>query len=187
MITTVVVVGVLAGAGMGGKAFLANRRAAADSAVKAKERADSIELAEAAKLAPKVKKGARSAESLANPAGDAPPVGPNGDVCASTARSDQLLCFTNMTQHVDADVERVMAALIVSLRKQAHIRPADSDPPIVERLRDDEKTWLADREHGCPALDTSPYAGRDRAKCFADRAAKRVKDLQQQIDAIPPG
>ena len=89
-------------------------------------------------------------------------------------------------QRADADLNHVYNALIAGLRRQAKSLPDDPDPPTVDRLRSTQRAWLDERDRACQVVGAGVFSGRDRGQCFADRAAKRSRDLQLALDSIPP-
>jgi uncharacterized protein YecT (DUF1311 family) len=107
--------------------------------------------------------------------------------CSSTSAADQRKCFSDAVQRADADLNRVYAALIAGLRRQAKSLPEDPDPPTVDKLRAAQRTWLDERDRACQVVGSGVFSGRDRGQCIADRAAKRSRDLQLALDSLPPG
>ncbi|MEO7084775.1 MAG: lysozyme inhibitor LprI family protein [Gemmatimonadaceae bacterium] len=107
--------------------------------------------------------------------------------CSSTLPADQRKCFADAVQRADADLNRVYNALIIGLRRQAKSAPDDPDPPTAEKLRSAQRAWLDARDRACQVVGAGIFSGRDRGQCFADRAAKRSRDLQLSLDSVPPG
>ncbi|MDB4877645.1 MAG: protein kinase [Gemmatimonadetes bacterium] len=108
------------------------------------------------------------------------------DVCSSPSASDQRRCLSNSIDRNDAELNGVYQRLIAAMRRQANVTGDDPDPDAVERLRSTQRRWLDDRDQACHTVGSGALWARDRAQCFADQSAKRARDLQQMLDAVPP-
>jgi uncharacterized protein YecT (DUF1311 family) len=114
---------------------------------------------------------------------NAPPA--SGDVCASPAQSDQQSCAAAAKSHGDADVSAALDRVVAALRRQVNAAPGDPDPASVTRLRQAQESWRNDREAFCRDSGVAPMFGRERGRCYSDRAAARVHELQQMLDTLP--
>jgi uncharacterized protein YecT (DUF1311 family) len=108
-----------------------------------------------------------------------------GDVCASSVAADQRSCLKSAIQRGDAPVSRVYKQLIAALRAQAGAEEGDPDPASVMEVREAQTKWLDDRDTACAQVGAGTMYAKVRAQCYADRAAKRVKELQELMDEIP--
>jgi uncharacterized protein YecT (DUF1311 family) len=109
----------------------------------------------------------------------------NADVCASPAQSDQQSCATAAKSRGDGDVSAALDRVIAALRRQVNAAPGDPDPASVTRLRQAQESWRSDREAFCRDAGVAPMFGRERGRCYSDRAAARVRELQQMLDTLP--
>ena len=87
-------------------------------------------------------------------------------------------------QDGDRSLNAVYQALIAALRKQAAVADSDPDPASVQDLRDSQRRWLEQRDDACHNAGDGPLYARDRAACYADKAAARVKELQARLDGM---
>lgn len=107
-------------------------------------------------------------------------VSPDG--CSSALTADQRRCLTNGIQEGDRALNGVYQRLIAALRKQANVADDDPDPPTVQDLRDSQRRWLEQRDDVCHDVGDGPFYAKDRAACYAGKAADRVKELQARLD-----
>ena len=110
----------------------------------------------------------------------------NVDVCDSPDSSDQHRCLMNAIDRNDVGLNGVYQRLITALRRQAGVQPDDPEPATVETLRGAQRRWVEQRDVECRSAGTGLLYARERAACFADQSEKRKRDLQDQLDAIPP-
>jgi uncharacterized protein YecT (DUF1311 family) len=108
------------------------------------------------------------------------------DVCDSPDSSDQHRCLMNAIERNDVGLTEVYQRLITALRRQASVQPDDPDPATVETLRGAQRRWVEQRDSECRSAGTGLLYGRERAACFAEQSEKRKRELQDQLDAIPP-
>jgi len=107
------------------------------------------------------------------------------DLCASPAQSDQQSCATAAKSRGDADVAAALDRVVAALRRQVNAAPGDPDPASVTRLRQAQESWRNDREAFCRDSGVAPMFGRERGRCYSERAAARVRELQQMLDTLP--
>lgn len=91
-----------------------------------------------------------------------------------------------MTSIQDGDraLNSVYQQVIAALRKQAGVADSDPDPSTVQDLRDSQRRWLEQRDDACHNVGDGPLYAHDRAACYADKAAERVKELQARLDSM---
>ena len=121
------------------------------------------------------------------PADSATAKPPAGDVCASPEAADQHSCLMNAIDRNDVQLNRVYRQLIGALRKQANVGEEDPDPDVVTDLREAQRKWVDERDAACRDVGEGPLYARTRAECFAQQSAKRTRELQRRLDAIPMG
>src|SRR6185437_12464909 len=109
----------------------------------------------------------------------------SADVCASPVQADQQSCATAARSRGDGDVTAALDRVIAALRRQVNAAPGDPDPASVTRLRQAQESWRSDREAFCRDAGVAPMFGRERGQCYSDRAAARVRELQQLLDTLP--
>ena len=133
--------------------------------------------------------GSGSADTTSNTSTTTPPVpsttSGSTDLCASPAQSDQESCATAAKSRGDADVSAALDRVIAALRRQVNAAPGDPDPASVTRLRQAQESWRSDREAFCRDAGLAPLFGRERGRCYSDRAAQRSRELQQMLDSLP--
>jgi len=106
-------------------------------------------------------------------------------ICGSPAPSDQRSCLKAAIQQGDVPVNRVYRQLIAALRAQAGVQDSEPDPPSVTQLRETQTKWLGDRDMACGNVGIGPLYATERAQCYADQSAKRMRELRDMLDEIP--
>jgi uncharacterized protein YecT (DUF1311 family) len=107
------------------------------------------------------------------------------DICSSPAESDQHKCLMNAIDRNDIALNSVYQQLTAALRRQANVSADDPEPETIGRLRSAEHEWMDQRDQTCHSVGDGPLYARERAQCFATESAKRTREFQQQLDAIP--
>jgi uncharacterized protein YecT (DUF1311 family) len=138
-------------------------------------------------IPPRVAMPAPSTGSPTNSASDTAAAVRPTDVCDSPSGSDQQQCLLSAIQRNDVGLNDVYHRLIAALRRQANVADGDPDPQSVVDLRNAESKWVDDRDAACRGTGDGPLYARARAQCFADQSARRLRELQQMLDAIPGG
>ena len=62
---------------------------------------------------------------------------------------------------------------------------SDPDPTSVVQARVAQTKWLSDRDAVCSDAGSGDAYARARAQCYADQAARRIRELQEMINEIP--
>jgi len=115
----------------------------------------------------------------------APTAATPADVCSTPGDASQRACLASAIERGDAELNSVYQRLIAALRRQAAVADSDSDPASVTQLRSAEREWLDRRDQACRSVGQPPLYARDRAQCFADQTAQRVRELRAQLAGIP--
>ena len=109
------------------------------------------------------------------------------EVCASTEVGDQRTCLGLLIKENDVELNSVFRRLVTAMRRKANIADQDPEPQTIVDLREAEKKWVEDRDVACRGVGGGPLYARTRAACYAGQSARRVRDLRQMLDSIPPG
>lgn len=107
------------------------------------------------------------------------------DVCSTPGDASQRACLASAIERGDTELNGVYQRLIAALRRQAAATDSSADPASVVQLRSAQREWLDRRDQRCRAIGQPPLYARDRAQCFADQTAQRVRELQAQLAGIP--
>jgi uncharacterized protein YecT (DUF1311 family) len=107
------------------------------------------------------------------------------DVCSSPTDGDQHKCLMNAIDRNDVALNAVYQQLNAALRRQANVTIDNPNPESIDRLHEAERQWMDERDQACHTVGGGPLYARERAQCFAEQSAKRTRDLQQMLDAIP--
>jgi uncharacterized protein YecT (DUF1311 family)/serine/threonine protein kinase len=108
-----------------------------------------------------------------------------GDACSTPLDDSQRACLSSAIERNDAPLNDVYQRLIAGLRRQAAVADTEPDPPSVQQLRAAQREWLDRRDQTCRSVGQPPLYARERAQCFADQTAQRVRELQQQLASLP--
>jgi uncharacterized protein YecT (DUF1311 family) len=98
--------------------------------------------------------------------------------------ADQRACLLAHIAVNDAMLQRVYDSLIVEQRRLAGTRRGASDPPIVTRLRVEQRTWIAVRDRECtrkPAPGSVAFWAQPLSQCFAEMSAVRAGELREAL------
>jgi uncharacterized protein YecT (DUF1311 family) len=109
--------------------------------------------------------------------------------CATPGLADQRACLLARLIEHDVELNRVYAALVGALRREAGVAD-DVDPPAVQQLRVEQRQWLVDRDEACAregrgregALWAEP-----RARCLGERGRVRADQLARRLAALRDG
>jgi uncharacterized protein YecT (DUF1311 family) len=109
------------------------------------------------------------------------------EVCASADPGDQRTCLGQLIKDNDTELNAVFRRLVTAMRRKANIADQDPEPQAILDLREAERRWVDDRDAACRDAGAGPRYARARAGCYADQSARRVRELRQMLDSIPPG
>jgi serine/threonine protein kinase len=107
------------------------------------------------------------------------------DPCGSPIGSDQSQCLTTAIEKADRGMSSLVQRVSDALRRQAGSLPGDPDPRAVDELHDAQHRWQQEREEACRNAGSGSFYAKERAACYADRAAQRKSELQRQLESIP--
>ncbi len=108
------------------------------------------------------------------------------DVCASTASADQHTCLMNAVEKNDVVLNSVYQTLLAALSRNApEPVPNDPIPSAADRLRTAQRRWVDERDAACRNVGDGALYARERATCFADQSATRVRELREMLSAVP--
>ena len=101
----------------------------------------------------------------------------SGDPCRSAASDAQRTCLLGAIARNDAALNRTYNALI------ANIRARGGSAADVERLRVEQRAWIAERDRTCRSAASNAVAmwGVARAPCFAEQSTRRAQQLQARM------
>ncbi|MHB1225421.1 MAG: lysozyme inhibitor LprI family protein, partial [Gemmatimonadaceae bacterium] len=109
------------------------------------------------------------------------------DRCASTALADQRACLLARLAESDAPLNQVYQQLVARMRGGAGVDARAPDPPAVQRLRAEQRAWLAARDRDCARIG----AGREppawapvRARCLAAFSENRAAVLRARLGML---
>jgi uncharacterized protein YecT (DUF1311 family) len=92
-----------------------------------------------------------------------------------------------MIDRKDVALNELYQRVVRALRRQANVQPEDADPPSVDDLRNEQRSWTEDRDLLCQTVGSGALYARERAACYSDRTDRRMHVLQTKLDAIPTG
>ena len=134
---------------------------------------------------------AEPAATKATPAVETPPPKASGSDAEPTARcavatlTDQRACLLAYIAVNDSRLQRVYDSLIVELRRIERVPRRAADPPVVTRLRVEQRAWIAGRDRECMRGVTRPSTSlwaRDRSACFAGKSQERESELRARLN-----
>ncbi|MES2521196.1 MAG: protein kinase, partial [Gemmatimonadota bacterium] len=97
--------------------------------------------------------------------------------CSSTAYSSQRSCLLAAIDRNDGDLNRIYQENIARLRRQAG---GVKEPSSVERLRVEQRAWIAQRDRACRKL-RGPLWGAIRIPCYARMSDEREAVLKRRL------
>jgi uncharacterized protein YecT (DUF1311 family) len=109
------------------------------------------------------------------------------EICGSTEVGDQRACLGQLIKENDVELNSVFRRLVTAMRRKANIADQDPEPQTIVDLREAERKWVEDRDVACRGVGAGSLYARTRAACYAGQSARRVRDLRQMLDSIPPG
>jgi uncharacterized protein YecT (DUF1311 family) len=107
------------------------------------------------------------------------------DPCGSPIGSDQSQCLNKAIEKADQGMRSLVQRVSDALRRQAGALPGDPDPASVDDLHAAQHRWQQDREDACRTIGSGSFYAKERAACYADRAAQRKAELQRQLNSVP--
>ncbi len=101
----------------------------------------------------------------------------SGDPCDSRAPVDQRSCLNRSIVQNDADVNRMYQDLLVQSRKSG-------GSELEQRFRQAQGEWVNQREAECRDSGSGALWAKARARCLADHSARRVAELQRNLNSL---
>lgn len=110
-----------------------------------------------------------------------------GNPCNSPAQADQEACVRASLASADMRLNRIYRALITEMRRQEGMKPGQSDPASVERLRASQRSWLVYRDTECRRRGKGKEGrlwARPRVACLGEFAATRANELADNFSRL---
>lgn len=111
----------------------------------------------------------------------------SAELCAAPNSADQRACLGQLIKENDTELNAVFRRLLTAMRRKANIADQDPEPQSIVDLREAERKWVESRDLACRGVGGGPLYARTRAACYAEQSARRTRELQQMLDALPPG
>jgi tRNA A-37 threonylcarbamoyl transferase component Bud32/uncharacterized protein YecT (DUF1311 family) len=128
------------------------------------------------------------------PPDPAPPVPKalgKGEVPASQCRvasdADQQACLNAYIAIGDASLNKMFGTLVEELRRVAETPLGVADPPTAQRVRVEQKAWIAARENECPRsapAGAGPLWAQSAATCFNHMSSARTAELRDAVKRL---
>jgi len=126
---------------------------------------------------------------------DPPPVIPKalgkGEVpapqCRVASAADQQACLDAYIAIGDARLNNALGALVEELRRVSNTPLGVADPPTVERVRVEQRAWIAVRENECPRsapVGAGPLWAQAAAACFNEMSSARAAELREAVKRL---
>lgn len=107
--------------------------------------------------------------------------------CRVVSVADQLACLDAYIAIGDAPLGKAFNALVEELRRVSNTPLGVPDPATVQRVRVEQRAWLAVRENECPRAapaDAGPLWAQAAATCFNDMSASRAAELRDAVKRL---
>jgi uncharacterized protein YecT (DUF1311 family) len=111
----------------------------------------------------------------------------SGNPCNSPALADQQACLRSSLSAADKRLNGNYHALIVEMRRKENIRPGQSDPASVVRLRTAQRAWMASRDTECRRRGRGKEGALwayPRVHCLAEFSDKRANALADDFSRL---
>ena len=123
-----------------------------------------------------------TSRSSGSPAGAVP-----SPRCRLASSADQQACLAAYIAAGDAPLDRAFESLVTEMRRVARTPPGAPDPATVQRIRIEQRAWMAIRNTECPRSAPSgaaPFWAAARAGCFNEMAAVRAEELMDAVKRL---
>ena len=107
--------------------------------------------------------------------------------CRVVSVADQLACLDAYIAIGDAPLGKAFNALVEELRRVSNTPLGVPDPATVQRVRVEQRAWIAIRENECPRAapaDAGPLWAQAAATCFNDMSASRAAELRDAVKRL---
>lgn len=101
----------------------------------------------------------------------------SGDPCDSPTPVDQRSCLNRSIVQNDADLNRTYQDLLAQARKSG-------GTDLEQRFRQSQRDWVNQRDIDCRGAGDGALWARERARCLADQSARRVTELQRNLNNL---
>jgi len=110
-----------------------------------------------------------------------------GDPCNSPGQADQEACVRTKLAAADLRLNRIYRALVTEMRQKEGVRPGQTDPPSVDRLRAAQRAWVVARDTECRQRGRGTEGAlwaRPRVQCLGEAAARRANELADDFSRL---
>jgi uncharacterized protein YecT (DUF1311 family) len=107
--------------------------------------------------------------------------------CRVASPADQQACLEAYIAIGDAALNKAFVTLVEELRRVSNTPLGVPDPATVQRVRVEQRAWIAVRENECPRsapADAGPFWAPVQASCFNEMAASRTAELRDAIKRL---
>ena len=107
--------------------------------------------------------------------------------CRVASAADQRACLDAYIAIGDAPLGKAFDALVEELRRASNTPLGVADPATVQRVRVEQRAWMAVRENECPRsapADAGPLWAPAAATCFNEMSASRAAELRDAIKRL---
>ena len=107
--------------------------------------------------------------------------------CLLASSADQQVCLAAYIAVGDAPLDRAFDSLIGELRRVAGAQLGAPDPPTVQRVRIEQRAWLAVRDNECPRkapAGAGPFWAEAQSACFSEMASARAGELRDAVKRL---
>jgi uncharacterized protein YecT (DUF1311 family) len=111
----------------------------------------------------------------------------SGNPCNSPISADQQACLRSSLSVADKRLNGIYRALITEMRQKENVRPGQSDPASVVRLRTAQRAWLASRDAECRRRGRGKEGAlwaHSRVHCLAEFSDKRANELADDFSRL---
>jgi uncharacterized protein YecT (DUF1311 family) len=107
--------------------------------------------------------------------------------CRLAAAADQQACLSAYIALGDASLNRAFDSLVGEMRRVAGTPDGAPDPPAVQRVRIEQRAWLAVRDNECPRtapIGAGPFWAEAQSGCFNEMADARAAELRDAVKRL---
>lgn len=107
--------------------------------------------------------------------------------CRVASPADQLACLEAYIAIGDAPLSKAFGTLVEELRRVTNTPLGVPDPATVQRVRVEQRAWIAVRENECPRTalaGAGPLWAQATATCFNEMSAFRAAELRDAVKRL---
>ena len=104
--------------------------------------------------------------------------------CRLASAADQQACLAAYIARGDVALNGALETLVGEMRRVARTPAGAADPATVQRVRIEQRAWIAIRDNECPRrapMGAGPFWAEAQAGCFAEMAAARTAELRDAV------